>query len=47
MLWYAMVCYASQVADDILTIAELEHCVLRAGMSAPHGFISKKVSTYT
>jgi len=31
--YYSMAAY--QVADDILSLAELEHCVLRAGMSRP------------
>ena len=34
---------AYQTADDIFSLSELEHCVLRAGMSAPANFLSKMV----
>jgi len=32
---------AYQCADDVFTSAELEHCLIRAGMSAPSAYISK------
>mmetsp|Transcript_29772 Transcript_29772/g.74424 ORF Transcript_29772/g.74424 Transcript_29772/m.74424 type:complete len:1484 (-) Transcript_29772:260-4711(-) len=36
---YNLVAY--QTADDVFSLAELEHCILRAGMSSPHNFPSK------
>ncbi|CAM9706938.1 unnamed protein product [Choristocarpus tenellus] len=39
--YFTTLCY--EVGGDVLSLAELEHCVLRSKMSSPNQFISRLV----